>query len=125
MDCLDLPSPPNRMFFIIHHASDGRDMVLVQAETYNKMMGRFFQQGRLAYTSPNGFKVWAGGPEKWWTQIVLSSAQLVPTEDRSGYGLESPAGTFPSLAINGQLTEEELHALVDSLIPAKEYVKGK
>lgn len=123
VDCLDLPSPPSRMFFVIHHASDGRDMVLVQAETYNKMMGRFFQQGRLVYRSPNGFKVWAGGPEKWWTKIVLTSAQLVPAEDRSGYGLESPVGTFPSLAINGQLTEEELHTLVDSLIPAKEYVK--
>jgi hypothetical protein len=34
--------------------------------------------------------------------------------------LESPAGTFPTLAINGQLTDEELHALVDSLVPAKQ-----
>ncbi len=47
-----------------------------------------------------------------------------PAEDRTGYALESPAGTFPALAINGSVTEEELHKLVDSLTPAKDYLKA-
>jgi hypothetical protein len=123
-DCLDVASPPHRMFFAVYRAGDGRDVVLVQCQSYNKMMGQFYRKGRLVYTSPNGFKVWSGGPEKWWTEIVMNSAGLKPSKDRVGYGLESPAGTFPALAINGRLTEEELKTLVDNLVPAKEYLKN-
>jgi len=35
--------------------------------------------------------------------------------------LETPAGTFPALAINGQVTDEELRSLIDSLVPTREY----
>jgi len=35
-----------------------------------------------------------------------------------GYALESPTGTFPALAINGPVTPEDLHDLIDRLIPA-------
>ncbi|MHC4284689.1 MAG: hypothetical protein ACYSWZ_17220 [Planctomycetota bacterium] len=31
------------------------------------------------------------------------------------------AGTFPILAINGPITDEELRSVVDNLVPAKEY----
>ncbi|MBP8305438.1 MAG: hypothetical protein KBE04_15095, partial [Phycisphaerae bacterium] len=77
---------------------------------------------------PNGFKVWGGGRDKWLAQILLQSAkawiQDAPAENRVGFILESPAGTFPALAINGPVTDEELRDLVDSLMPAKESLKS-
>lgn len=125
IDCIDPASFGKRMFIFASRADDGRHLVLVQSPTYNKMLGNFAKMGDLVYTSPNGFKVWGGGPQKWFSKILLSSARATikdpPSEDRVGFMLESPAGTFPSLAVNGPLTDEELHNLIDSLIPAKEY----
>jgi anti-sigma factor RsiW len=128
-DAIDPASPGGRMFAMAARAEDGRHLVLVQSPTYNAMLGRVVKQGQIVYTSANGFKVWGGGPQKWYSGILLQSAQHVvkdpPSEDRTGYILESPAGTFPALAINGPVTDEELHRLVDSLIPAKEYLKNQ
>ncbi len=42
-----------------------------------------------------------------------------PAKDRTCYLLETPEGTFPALAVNGALTDAELHGLVDSLVRAK------
>jgi hypothetical protein len=127
-DILDLPSPPHRMFAITYLAADGRHVVLVQSYTYNSMLGPFSKQGTLVYTSPAGVKVWSGPRDKWLAGILLQSTRYVtnasPAEDRTGYLLETPAGTFPALAINGQVTDAELHSLVDSLIPAREYKEG-
>lgn len=126
-DILDIISPPNRMFAITYRAEDGRHVVLIQSHSYNKMLGRFAQMGQLVYTSPTGFKVWGGGADKWLSKILLSSARASikdpPADDRIGYVLESPAGTFPALAVNGPISDEELHSLIDSLIPADEYVQ--
>jgi hypothetical protein len=128
-DCLDPATPGGRMFFLTARAEDHRHIVLVQSPTYNSFSGRVVKGGTLVYTSANGFKVWGGGPQKWFAQILLQSARAwikdPPSEDRIGYILESPAGTFPALAINGPVTEEELHKLIDSLIPAKDYLKGR
>jgi hypothetical protein len=33
--------------------------------------------------------------------------------------LETPAGTFPVLAINGKVSEEELHSLIDAIVTAE------
>ncbi len=128
-DCIDPASPGGRMFIMTARADDGRHLVLVQSPTYNKMLGQVVKQGEVVYTAPNGFKVWGGGPQKWFSQILLQSARASikdpPSEDRIGYVLESPAGTFPALAINGPVTDEELHHLVDSLVPAKKYLSDK
>ena len=128
IDCIDPPSPGKRMFIYACRADDHRHLVLVQSPSYNMMMGQFARQGTLVYTSPNGFKVWGGGKDKWMAQILLQSAKAwikdAPAEDRIGFILESPAGTFPTLAINGPVTDEELHILIDSLMPAKEYLKS-
>ncbi|MBN2128509.1 MAG: hypothetical protein JW741_03400, partial [Sedimentisphaerales bacterium] len=48
-----------------------------------------------------------------------------PSEDRIGYVFESPAGTFPALAVNGPVSDEELHGLVDSLLPARQYLSDQ
>ncbi|UCD29547.1 MAG: hypothetical protein JSV03_03435, partial [Planctomycetota bacterium] len=125
IDCLDPPSPGHRMFFICHRAKDGRHVVMVQSHTYNQTLIHFTKMDTPVYTSPNGFKVFGSGPTKWYSKILLTSARSFikdpPAEDRTGYVLESPAGTCPSIAINGQLTDQELHDLIDSLVPAKEY----
>lgn len=127
IDCIDPASHGKRMFIFAARADDGRHLVLVQSPTYNKGLGKFAKAGQLVYKSPNGFKVWGGGPQKWLSQILLQSARASikdpPADDRVGYLLESPAGTFPALAINGPVSDEELHNLIDSLIPAIEYLK--
>ncbi len=128
-DHLDPASLGKRMFLMTARAEDGRHLVLVQSPTYNRMLGKKVKQGTVVYTSPNGFKVWGGGPQKWYSKILLQSARAdikdPPSEDRTGYILESPAGTFPALAISGPVTNEELHKLVDSLIPAKDYLNAQ
>jgi len=128
-DAIDPVSKGGRMFILTARAEDHRHLVLVQSPAYNEGLGGVVKQGSVVYTSPNGFKVWGGGPQKWYSQILLQCAQAFikdpPSEDRIGYVLESPAGTFPALAINGPVTDEELHKLVDSLVPAKEYLKSQ
>jgi hypothetical protein len=123
-DSIDPATPGERMFILTGRADDHRHVVLVQSPTYNKMLGMVVRMGKQVYASPNGFKVWGGGRDKWLAQVLLQSAQYAikdpPSEDRTGYILESPAGTFPAIAINGQLSETELHALIDNLIPARQ-----
>ena len=122
-DILDIVSPPNRMFAIAYRAADGRHVVLLQSPSYNKMLGPMTKIGKLVYTSPGGVKVWSGPRDKWLAGILLQSARASikdsPSGDRTGYLLETPDGTYPALAINGQVTDEELHGLIDSLVPAK------
>ncbi len=128
MDVFDPVSPGKRMFFFAATADDHRHVVLVQSPSYNAMLGGVVKQGTLVYTSPNGFKVWGGGRSKWLAQILIQSARArvkdAPSEDRVGFILESPANTFPALAINGQVTDEELHTLIDSLVAAREFLKS-
>jgi hypothetical protein len=129
IDCIDPATPGGRMFIFAARAADGRHLVLVQSPTYNMALAGSAKRGTLVYTSPNGFRVWGGGPEKWYSKILLDSARFSikdpPSEDRIGYILESPAGTFPALAVNGPLSDEELHKLVDSLTPAKDYLHSR
>jgi len=122
-DILDVASPPHRMFLIAYRAADKRHVVLVQSFTYNKGLGPMVKTGKVVYTSPNGVKVWSGPRDKWLAKILLQSAMASikdpPGKDLTGYMLETPAGTFPALAINGKISDEELHSLVDSLVTAK------
>jgi len=123
VDCLDLPSPPHRMFMTHYQDDEGRDVVSVQSQTYNNTFGLMAHQLPIHYISPDGFKVWTGGPEKWWTNMVLRSAQLTPVADRRGFMVGTPAETYIAVAINGPISEEELRSLADSLIPAEEYLE--
>ena len=127
-DVADPASPGERMFIFTCRVSDGRHVVLVQSPTYNKMLGQVISQGDLVYESPNGFKVVGGGRSKWMANILLRSASYwikdKPSEDRVGFILAGPDGTYPALAINGPLTDEELHSLIDSLVPAKAYLQA-
>ena len=119
-DVLDIVSPPNRMFAVTYRADDGRHVVLIQAASYNKMGATLAKLGKVVYTSPGGIKVLSGERDQWLAGILLQSARASikdpPSNNRTGYLLETPDGTFPALAINGQLTDEELHGLIDSLV---------
>ena len=127
VDVLDVASPPKRMFVVCEVAADGRHVVLVQSPTYNSMARMMVAQAELAYTSPSGVKVWSSSRGPWLAGILLQSAMMVtrekPADDRTGYLLETPAGTFPALAVNGKITDDELHTLVDSLMPAGKTIK--
>jgi len=119
-DIVDFTNPQHRMFTIIYRAGDGRHLILCQGKTFNSFFANLLKgSGQPLYVSSNGCKLWGGGPEKWWTEIHLRNCGFTPAEDRRGYVMESPDGTFASLAVNGQLTDEELVRLVDSLVPAK------
>jgi hypothetical protein len=86
------------------------------------MLSPMTKIAKVVYTSPNGVNVLSGPQDKWLAGILLQSSRAIigdpPSEDRTGYLLQTPEGTFPALAVNGQLTDEELHALVDGLVRA-------
>jgi len=128
-DILDIVSPPHRMFAVTYRAKDGRHVVLMQSHSYNTMLGPLVKIGKLVYTSPGGVKVWSGPRDAWLAQILLQSARATihdpPGKNPIGYLLETPAGTFPALAINGPLTGNELHGLIDSLVPLGKPADGK
>jgi hypothetical protein len=115
-----------RTFITAYCADDGRHVVLTQDSSYKKKLApKIKEQGQIVYTSPNNFKIWRGGErEKWFSGILLKSAGNViedaPADNRTGCAIESPTNSFLLLAINGSATEEELHQLVNSLIPAAE-----
>lgn len=125
MDMVDLPSPTHRMFAVVYPAKDRRHLVLVQAHTFNANLGALAHTGKLMYTSASGVKVWSEKNQRKMAEILLSSIGGTglfpgpPAEDRTCYLLETPEGAFPALAVNGTLTEAELHGLVDSLERAR------
>jgi hypothetical protein len=118
-----------RMFVTIYYAGDNRHIILAQSQTHNKFMTNVKQQVESRGGSmetldyANGCKLWksSGDTDKWWTEITLRLSGFTPAEDRSGYIIETPAETFVIVAVNGRLTETERDALVNSLIPAREY----
>ena len=122
VDILDVASPPHRMFAAVYPAKDKRHVVLVQAHTFNANLGPKARSGKLVYTSPAGIKVWSGGTtSRWRRSSCRASARPAlfadtPAKDCTGYLLETPDGTFPAIAVNGALTDAELHGLVDSLV---------
>jgi hypothetical protein len=114
-------------FITAYQADDGRHVVLTQDSSYKKRLEpKIKEQGQIEYTSPNNFKLWRGGNrEKWFSEILLKSAGHIiddaPADNRTGCAIESPTNAFLLLAVNGPVTGQELHQLVNSLIPAAEY----
>ncbi|MGA2172326.1 MAG: hypothetical protein ABSG82_04850 [Sedimentisphaerales bacterium] len=128
VDVLDTMSAPKRMFVAIYKAQDKRDVIVAQSETHNKYFASITKQieaaGKMIPKTiyPNGCKLWENpGPVAWWTDLTLRSSGIEPAANRSGYIIETPSETRLIVAINGQLTKEELDGLINSLIPAKDY----
>jgi hypothetical protein len=130
-DLLDEASAPARMFCVTYSSKDSRDIVLTQGETFNRYFTAAFDKFKelekeipWMYESESGFKVLhqdGKQVEMWWTELALKSSGFEPHDNRVGYILKSPVGTYMVLAINGPVSKQELHTLVDSLIPAEEY----
>ena len=93
-DCIDLGSLGKRMFMMTARAPDGRHLVLVQSATYNRMLPKKIKDGTVVYTAPNGFKVWGGGPQKWYSKILLQSAHY----DAQGPACQGPHRLRPGVA---------------------------
>ncbi len=128
VDVLDTMSAPKRLFVIIYKAQDKRDVILAQSETHNNYFASITKQVEAAGKTiqktvyPNGYKLWVdAGPVAWWTDLTIRSCGIEPAANRSGYIIETPSGTALIIAVNGQLTKEELDGLVNSVIPAKDY----
>lgn len=131
-DLPDETSMPDRMLCATYQAKDGRDIVLSQGESFNRYFSAVFskinelgEQIQWTYESENGFKMMHQNDrdtELWWTEFAIKSSGFEPRDNRVGYILMSPENTFMVLAINGPVSEPEIHELVDSLIPAAEYI---
>lgn len=127
-DLLDLGSPPHRMFMIIYQAKDQRHIMLIHMYSLNKMIAdpkgkeNVFKNAKLVYTSPSGVKVWFTSESKRQGQMMLTAKAVIPdiqVKDPIAYLLETPENTFPMLIVNDNIADEELHAVVDSIVPAK------
>lgn len=109
-------------------ADDDRHLVLMQSEMMSKMLLSKIRTGELVYTSSNKLRVYRGGPEKWYSKILLESVGNIlpdkPSPHRTGCAIESPSGAVILIAVNGSITDDELFNVVESLVPAKEY-KGE
>ncbi|UCD49362.1 MAG: hypothetical protein JSW27_17735 [Phycisphaerales bacterium] len=130
-DMLDQASPPHRAFAIIYYAEDGRHVIFGQSRSQNTYFasGQKFsetqsdqREWKALYVSPGSVKIYRSGGAEWWTEIGIKQAGLEPADDRCGYIFETPSKTFIPIAINGPLTEAELHSLADALIPARQHV---
>jgi hypothetical protein len=131
-DLPDESSAPARVFAVTYRGRDGRDIVLTQGESFNRYFAALLkevpnpeEQVPWMYKAPNGFRVMHQkdtNTEMWWTEFALKSSGFEPAANRVGYILMSPAKAFMVLAINGPVSEPELHSIVDSLIPADQYV---
>jgi hypothetical protein len=84
------------------------------------------QNTEPTYTSANGFKLFRAEEEreKWLAGNLLiaerSVIKDVPSEKRIAGLVLTPANTLVALAVNGPLSDEEWHSLIDNLVPAKE-----
>ncbi len=100
-------------------AEDGRHVVFMQAKMMSKMLLDKIRTGEPVYTSTSGLKVYRGGPEKWYSGILLESVgSMLPDKssaDRIGCGIETPDEGVILLAINGPATDEELFNIIESL----------
>ena len=136
VDVVDAMNPPARMFVILYYAKEGdnRHVLMIQSPTNNKYLGTMLlnqskasieeakKQGLNLTEFANGCKVYRNtGGEAFWTDLSFRNSGFEPAKDRVGLIVSTPAGTFPMIAVNGALTEEELTGLINSLIPAKDY----
>jgi hypothetical protein len=130
----DMADQKSRMYAVTYRATDGRDVVLTEGKTFERYFGAMLKAIEAAneqihwyYQSPNGFCVMHqkdSTTEKWWTELALKSSGFTPSEKRVGYILMSPAKDFMVLAVNGPVSDEELHTLVDNLILAADYTEA-
>ncbi len=120
-------------FVAFCRATDGRHVALIQGETINQYLRSALNMVKTAgfHWTPrllarNRFKVHDSGNIKnsgLPAEIIFKEAGFEPGEHISGYALSSPTNTCLAMIINGKVTDEELHDLVASLMPASFYLE--
>ena len=127
MDILDLTAPPARMFGITYRATDGRHVVITQSRNQSEVLKPVLKWP-VIYTSPSGNRLHTLPDPGQIAKPLLEGSRWITNEgaakDCVGYLVETPSGTIVPLAVNGRVSDEELHLLVDHLVPARD-VAGK
>jgi len=127
----DEGSSTSLMFNTIYPAKDSRNIILSQMPSLTryhtgivKKMEENGQHWPASYSSVRGFEMYhTGESEKWWTEFSIKASGFEPVENRCGVIIKTPSDTYMALAINGPVSEEDFHKLVDSLVPAREYIQ--
>ncbi|MBC8377770.1 MAG: hypothetical protein H8E62_01210 [Planctomycetes bacterium] len=118
----DPTAPGEKLYLSAAVGSNGRHIVLGQSVIYKNLKNQM--RGGNKCLEMNGFTVWNGGPEKWYSKTMLeSAADMIPpgiSEDRTGYAVETPQNTIIIVGISGKLTDNELKELVENLELCKE-----
>ncbi len=98
--------------------NDGRHVVIGQSEAHQALRGQIRSGGNKCLEI-DGFTVWNGGPEKWYSKTMLEGAKgAIPpgiSEDRTGYAIETPSDTILVIGVNGKLTDDELLEMVQAM----------
>ena len=120
-------------FVAFCRATDGRHVALIQGETVNQYLHSALNMIKTAgfrwtprLLARNRFKVHDSGNIKnsgLPAEVIFKEAGFEPAEHISGYALSSPTNTYLGMIINGKVTDQELHDLVASLMPASFYLE--
>jgi hypothetical protein len=120
-------------FVAFCRATDGRHVALIQGDTIDQYLRSALNMVKTAglrwtprLLARNRFKVHDSGNIKNSSLpagIIFKEAGFEPAEHISGYALSSPTNTYLAMIINGKVTDEELHDLVASLMPASFYLQ--
>ncbi len=126
---MNIPGMNRKMSICIavYRGRDDRHVVLSQSNMYSQMAGAIMGEGTKVYTSPHGFEVWRTDKDEWTAKINLKAARGVirdmgrPAEDCTGCTIITPDRPVIMLAVNGKLSDKELHQLADNLVLVDEY----
>ncbi|MCF7974875.1 MAG: hypothetical protein K9N55_13735 [Phycisphaerae bacterium] len=127
-ETLDKASPLGRIFTVFGQTGHGLDAVLIQGPTVHQYIESAFSMAQKAafrwtptlFTN-NRFKVrntGYGRSQQWWAGLAFKSYGVEVAQACSTYVLESPLNTNLVLCVNGQVTDQELKALIGTLVPA-------
>ncbi len=122
-DLIDITNRPHRMFGILYRAGDGRHVVLTESAMQSEMFAFLKDRLPVLYTSPSGNRL-RPMPDAHKQAVALISAVRVytgsgPSKDCTAYLVETPAGTILPLAVNGRVSDQELHGIVDRVVGAR------
>jgi hypothetical protein len=118
IEASDLTVPGKKMYIVSAVGNDGRHVALGQSQTNSTLRNQIHSGGNKCLEQ-DGFVIWNGGPEKWYSKTTLESAEgMIPpgiSEDRTGYAIETPEDTIIIVGINGALSDAELKELIEAL----------
>lgn len=117
VEATDPSDSKHKIYLSIAVGTDSRHVVIAQSVAYQNLAEQIHDGHKCLEI--NGFTVWNGGPEKWYSKTTLESAEsFIPpgiSKDRTGYAIETPENTILVVGVNGALADEELLEMIESL----------